>query len=125
MGVFLWLQSNGVGLTGDVAELAKTHEWGVMVGALIFCGCLSAALLFGAFKFAGEIVSLYKQAIEANTKLSESIDKMSQVAEERNKEFREGIDAIGKTLNKFGEVVDNHEGRIGELEETIHKEGNE
>lgn len=123
-GWLLFLQSSPVGLTGDVGDLARSHEWGVMIGSLVFCGFVTAVLLFGAFKFCGSIIRLYKDAIDANGRLSESIDKMADATQESHKELQhfltKGFETLGKDLNKIGEIVEDHEGRIGGLETTVY-----
>ena len=81
-------------------------------------------------------MTLYADALDANMKLSQSIDNLSDKTTTSNEKLQNFLSAsfkeLGKDLSDFGEIVmdhdrrlEDHEVRIGGLESTKKEEGRE
>ena len=112
--------------------LAEAREWGVILGCLILIG----VLLFFVFSFARRIMSLYKDALDANVKLSLAIDNLTDKTTQSNERLQEflthsftelgkDLGNIGSTLNIHEKRLDDHETRIGGLETSTSKQTGE
>lgn len=77
-------------------------------------------------------MALYKDALEANVRLSLSIDNLTDKTTESNERLQEflttnftslgkDIGNIGSTLQTHGKILDDHEERIGDLETINNK----
>lgn len=113
----------------DVAALAAAREWGVIIGCLILVG----VLIYLAYKFGSTIIALYKDALDANVKLSLSIDNLTDKTTESNNRLQEFLTSnftalgkdlghIGTTLETHGKILEDHEERIDGLETKTNKQ---
>lgn len=116
----------------SLSVLAAAREIGVLLAVLILIG----VLLYFVFRFGGRIMTLYADALDANMKLSQSIDNLSDKTTTSNEKLQNFLSAsfkeLGKDLSDFGEIVmdhdrrlEDHEVRIGGLESTKKEEGRE